>query len=372
MAVYTGIPFDKSQHYCNYGASNVNPRGTHVLDRRDLYYKDAVSDKVYIIIVSQKAQGVPDYFVDAFYGRRGGNMQHQPKMQTGASSTASNMALKLVNEKKAKGYVDYVLGTPNTVQRANINGRPVSPYQGVHNPNWPPALNPISYGSLAASKMSITGVIEDTLWVLEEKLPGPRSLIYVADSGGPITITVEDLSGAMADTTILLNHIQSFLRMAPSSNNFVLDGFLMHRDPAKCNKADILDTLLHGNARDRFQLYFKAVDLPFYGSKELRNVEWKDRRSMMKDIFQNFKKAVMEPSWNPFDDTNNIAGIYLHRYAYFKKEEFIIGKTKLVAKHVRGHYDPASGRVQDKWLEWEVRGKRGSKQGSTGIGDSDN
>lgn len=368
--VFTGIPYDKAQHYCDYGSFNVFPRGTHVLDRRDLYYKDGASDKVYVIVTSQKAQGHPEYYVDAFYGRRGANLQHQAKGQTTNVQNATSIASKLVSEKKAKGYVDFILGTPNTVRGANVNTAPA----GHHEP-WPPLLTNPAYQGLAGSKMTGQGLIEDTLWVVEEFLPGPRCYVYVDASGGPITIMVENNLGTMQDATLVLGHVESFFRQVSFSKNFVLDGHLVHRDPAKNNPTDILDTLMNGSIKVRKHIYVKVTDLPYFGNQNLSNVEWKDRRAFLTGLFNDLKQAINEPSWNAFDDSVTTFPVFMHRYAYLKKEEFVIGKPELVFKHIRGKYKPVTPGVvtetKDKWFQWKAGVKRGSRKGNSGSDDAD-
>lgn len=75
-----------------------------------LYYREGSSDKVYQASIEPKGSG---YVVDFAYGRRGSTLSTGTKTATAVNLDAAKaIYMKLVNEKKAKGYSPGEDGTP--------------------------------------------------------------------------------------------------------------------------------------------------------------------------------------------------------------------------------------------------------------------
>ena len=121
-----------------------------------LYYREGSSDKVYQCQIEQAGER---YVVDFAYGRRGGTLNTGTKTNVPVDyETAEKVFIKLVKEKKAKGYTE---------------GENATPYQ--HTNKQPSGILPQLLNSIDESQ--VLNLIQDDNWCMQEKQDGRRLLI---------------------------------------------------------------------------------------------------------------------------------------------------------------------------------------------------
>lgn len=129
-----------------------------------LYYSEGGSDKVYHAQIQEVDGG---FVVNFQYGRRGSSLQCGSKTSTPVDfGKAQKVFDKVVAEKRGKGYVEDVSG---------------SPYQGTANAGRvtglvPQLLNPVGEPDLEA-------LFIDPAWTMQEKMDGERRMASVGASG---------------------------------------------------------------------------------------------------------------------------------------------------------------------------------------------
>lgn len=123
-----------------------------------LYYREGSSDKEYHARIEPAG---PRFVVNFAYGRRGSTLNTGTKTNVPVDyEAACKTFIKLVNEKKAKGYTEGEAGTPyqNTTKERRASNI------------LPQLLNPIDESQLDA-------LIEDDNWCAQEKFDGRRILV---------------------------------------------------------------------------------------------------------------------------------------------------------------------------------------------------
>jgi bifunctional non-homologous end joining protein LigD len=123
-----------------------------------LYYREGSSDKEYHAQIEPQDGG---YVVQFAYGRRGATLQTGTKTNTPVDlDTATRLFMKLVAEKKARGYTEGAAGTPyqHTANETRATGI------------LPQLLNPIDESDLDR-------LIGDDRWCTQEKHDGRRILV---------------------------------------------------------------------------------------------------------------------------------------------------------------------------------------------------
>jgi predicted DNA-binding WGR domain protein len=123
-----------------------------------LYFRQGPSDKIYQASIEPKGSG---FTVNFAFGRRGSTLNTGTKTNAPVDrSTAQQVYNKLVQEKKAKGYVEGPEGTPfRTSQESDrVSGQ------------LPQLLNPITESELEP-------LLADPRWCLQEKFDGRRMLL---------------------------------------------------------------------------------------------------------------------------------------------------------------------------------------------------
>jgi predicted DNA-binding WGR domain protein len=84
-----------------YGLDGEEEESEHEREEVDLEYRRGTSDKAYHLSIFENADG---WVVEAVFGRRGGNPQHQVKCEGEDYETAKKLYNKVLNEKLKKGY----------------------------------------------------------------------------------------------------------------------------------------------------------------------------------------------------------------------------------------------------------------------------
>ena len=126
-----------------------------------LYYHEGSSDKVYQAAIEPQGEL---FLVTFAFGRRGSTLSTGSKTQTPVDlDTATRIFMKLVNEKKAKGYTEGPDSTPyqHTAKEDRVTGI------------LPQLLNPIE-------ETEAHHILREPAWCLQEKLDGRRVLVRKA------------------------------------------------------------------------------------------------------------------------------------------------------------------------------------------------
>lgn len=130
--------------------------------KASLYYKEGSSDKCYHAEVAAVEGG---YLVNFRYGRRGAALTCGCKTQAPVGlEQATKIYLKLIAEKKAKGYTPDVSG-------ATYQGTDKAAYKTDFIPQL---LNPIT-------EAEAFELIKDESWAAQEKHDGERRAVHTAD-----------------------------------------------------------------------------------------------------------------------------------------------------------------------------------------------